>query len=118
MSDPDCLFCRIAAGEIPAELVRSEKDAVAFRDVNPQAPTHILIIPRKHIPSVTDLGPEDEPLIGTLFAMARDLAKEEGLSEAGYRMVVNAGPDAGQSVFHVHLHLLGGRHMGWPPWTR
>jgi len=115
VSDSDCLFCRIAAGEIPADLVRSEPEAVAFRDINPQAPTHILIIPRKHIPSITALTPDDAPMMGTLFSMARDLAMEEGIAEGGYRMVVNAGPDAGQTVFHVHLHLLGGRHLGWPP---
>ncbi|MBT8398801.1 MAG: histidine triad nucleotide-binding protein [Gemmatimonadetes bacterium] len=115
VSDSDCLFCRIASGEIPADLVRSDPDAVAFRDINPQAPTHILIIPRKHIPSVADLNDGDSDVMGTLFLMARDLAREEGLTENGYRMVVNAGADAGQTVFHIHLHLLGGRGMGWPP---
>jgi histidine triad (HIT) family protein len=115
MSNSDCLFCRIAAGDIPADILRSEPEAVAFRDNNPQAPTHVLIIPRKHIPSVTELTDADAPVLATLFTMARDLAREEGLTEGGYRMVVNAGRDAGQSVFHVHLHLLGGRHMTWPP---
>jgi histidine triad (HIT) family protein len=115
LSKPDCLFCRIATGEIPADVVRSDPDVLAFRDISPQAPTHILIIPRKHIASVSELEPEDGELMGKLFFMARDLARQEGISEGGYRMVVNAGADAGQTVFHIHLHLLGGRGMGWPP---
>ena len=115
MPDNDCLFCRIAQGEIPAELIRSDPNALAFRDINPQAPTHILIIPRKHIASVSDLTEEDAGLMGKLFLMAKELAREEGISEAGYRMVVNAGADAGQTVFHIHLHPLGGRGLGWPP---
>jgi histidine triad (HIT) family protein len=115
MSESGCLFCRIASGEIPAQEVRSTPDVVAFRDINPQAPTHILIIPRKHIPSVSEMGEEDAQLVGRLFLMARDPAEEEKLSDAGFRMVVNAGADAGQTVFHIHLHLLGGRAMGWPP---
>ena len=115
MSDPTCLFCRIARGEIPAEVVRSTPDVVAFRDINPQAPTHILIIPRQHIPSVTELTSQGAEVMGQLFLMARELAREEGIDEGGYRMVVNAGADAGQTVFHIHLHLLGGRGMGWPP---
>ena len=113
--DHQCLFCRIAAGEIPAELVHSDQDLVAFRDINPQAPTHILIIPRKHIASVSDLSPEDAEIMGKLFLAAKDLARGEGIEDGGYRMVVNAGSDAGQTVFHIHLHLLGGRGMGWPP---
>ena len=115
MSEAGCLFCRIASGEIPAQAVRSTPDVVAFRDINPQAPTHILIIPRKHISSVSEMAEEDAELLGKLFLMARDLAVEEGISEPGFRMVVNAGSDAGQTVFHIHLHLLGGRVMGWPP---
>ena len=113
--DPQCLFCRIVAGEIPADIVRSDKDLVAFRDINPQAPTHLLLIPRKHIASVSDLSPVDAETMGKLFLAAKDLAKEEGIEDGGYRMVVNAGPDAGQTVFHIHLHLLGGRGMRWPP---
>jgi histidine triad (HIT) family protein len=113
--DPQCLFCRIVAGEIPADIVRSDEDLVAFRDINPQAPTHVLLIPRKHIPSVSDLSPEDAETMGKLFLAAKELAKEEGIEDGGYRMVVNAGPDAGQTVFHIHLHLLGGRGMRWPP---
>jgi histidine triad (HIT) family protein len=115
LSKPDCLFCRIASGEIPADVVLSDPDVLAFRDISPQAPTHILIIPRKHIASVSELEPEDGELIGKLFIVARDLARQEGISEGGYRMVVNAGADAGQTVFHIHLHLLGGRGLGWPP---
>ena len=115
MSSPDCLFCKIATGKIPAQLVHETPDVVAFRDISPQAPTHILIIPRRHIPSVSDLGEGDADLMGKLFLAARELATEEGIEENGYRMVVNAGADAGQTVFHIHLHLLGGRSMGWPP---
>jgi histidine triad (HIT) family protein len=115
LSDPNCLFCRIAAEEIPADIVRATSDAVAFRDIHPQAPTHILIIPRRHIPSVRELEGTDAEAVGKLFLMAKELAQEEGLAEGGYRMVVNAGADAGQTVFHIHLHLLGGRVMGWPP---
>ncbi len=88
---------------------------VAFRDIHPQAPTHLLLIPRKHIASVSDLSPEDAETMGKLFLAAKDLAQEEGIEDGGYRMVVNAGPDAGQTVFHIHLHLLGGRGMRWPP---
>jgi histidine triad (HIT) family protein len=115
LSNSDCLFCRIAQGEIPAELVRTDPEVVAFRDIHPQAPTHILIIPRKHVSSVRELADTDAELMGKLFLAARDLAREEGISETGYRMVVNAGAGAGQTVFHIHLHLLGGRGMGWPP---
>ncbi|MFH1762941.1 MAG: histidine triad nucleotide-binding protein [Gemmatimonadota bacterium] len=115
MSESNCLFCRIAEGEIPADIVRSDPEVVAFRDIHPQAPTHILIIPREHITSVGDLADRDADLMGKLFLVARDLAREEGISEGGFRMVVNSGPAAGQTVLHVHLHLLGGRGMGWPP---
>ena len=115
MPDSDCLFCRIAHGEIPATIVRSDSEVVAFRDSHPQAPTHILIIPRRHIPSVSELSAEDLELVGRLFLVAKELAVAEGIAEDGYRMLVNAGPDAGQTVFHIHLHLLGGRQMAWPP---
>jgi len=110
-----CLFCRIAAGEIPANVVRSEEDVVAFRDINPQAPLHVLVIPRRHIPSVPALEAADGALVGRLFLVARDIAREEGVEEAGYRLVVNVGPAAGQSVPHLHLHVLGGRELDWPP---
>ena len=105
--DPQCLFCRIVAGEIPADIVRSDEDMVAFRDIHPQAPTHLLLIPRKHIASVSDLSPEDAETMGKLFLAAKDLAQEEGIEDGGYRMVVNAGPDAGQTVFQSFGHGLG-----------
>ena len=115
VSDPNCLFCRIAAGEIPADEVYSDDSVLAFRDIAPQAPTHILIIPRKHIASVNELGPDDTELMGSMYQVAKKLAASEGISEDGYRMVINAGADGGQTVFHIHLHLFGGRRMGWPP---
>jgi histidine triad (HIT) family protein len=115
MASNDCIFCRIAAGEIPAKLVREDEDTVAFRDIDPKAPLHVLVVPRRHIPSINALEPADEALIGKLFAAARDIAAAEGVSRSGYRMVINAGPDAGQSVEHVHLHVLGGRGLAWPP---
>ncbi|MFO8173988.1 MAG: histidine triad nucleotide-binding protein [Gemmatimonadota bacterium] len=115
MTDNDCLFCRIASGEISADLILETSDVLAFRDINPQAPTHILIIPREHISSVSEMEEDQAPILGKLFLAARNLARKEGIQEGGYRMVVNAGSDAGQSVFHVHMHLLGGREMKWPP---
>lgn len=115
MADQDCPFCRIASGEIPAEVVLETPDVVAFRDINPQAPVHILIIPREHIPSVSRMEEGQAEVMGRLFLAARNLAREEGVEESGYRMVVNAGSGAGQTVFHIHMHLLGGREMGWPP---
>ena len=111
----DCLFCRIAAKEIPAKIVYEDDDVVAFRDINPQAPIHILIIPRKHISGNLDIADADAGLVGRLFIAANRLAKEEGVDAAGFRTVFNCGADAGQAVFHLHLHLLGGRKMNWPP---
>lgn len=113
MAETNCLFCKIADGEVSADVVREDDRILAFRDINPQAPTHILLIPRKHIPSVDELDPEDADLVGELFLAAKELAREEELG--GYRLVMNTGRRAGQSVFHIHLHLLGGRSMGWPP---
>jgi histidine triad (HIT) family protein len=110
---PDCLFCRIVRGEISAKLVAEDEHCVAFRDINPQAPTHVLVIPREHIPSLNEA--RDAAAIGRLSLMAARIARDEGLAERGYRTVVNTNADAGQTVFHVHLHLLGGRRMGWPP---
>ena len=115
MSSTDCLFCRIASGEIPADVVDSTDDIVAFRDIHPQAPTHVLLIPRRHIPSLTELEPSDAEVIGGLFLKAAEIARREGIADGGYRTVINAGADGGQTVFHVHLHLLGGRPLGWPP---
>jgi histidine triad (HIT) family protein len=110
---PDCLFCRIVRGEISAKLVAEDEHCVAFRDINPQAPTHVLVIPREHIPSLNEA--RDAAAISRLSLMAARIARDEGLAERGYRTVVNTNADAGQTVFHVHLHLLGGRRMGWPP---
>jgi len=111
----DCLFCRIARKEIPAKIVHEDDLAMAFEDINPRAPVHILIIPRKHIPTIADTGPEDGQTLGHLVQVARKLALEKGVSESGYRLVFNCRSDAGQEVFHLHLHLLGGRSMSWPP---
>ena len=113
--DSDCLFCRIARGEVSSTVVRDAPGALAFEDLNPQAPTHVLIIPKCHIASVADLEDDDTLLVGQLVALARDIARERGLDSSGYRLVVNTGPQAGQSVAHLHLHLLGGRAMRWPP---
>jgi histidine triad (HIT) family protein len=110
----DCLFCRIAAGEIPATVVHRDDTIVAIRDINPQAPTHILVMPVVHIASAADLTVDDAPLLGRLFQTAADLARSEGLDN-GWRLVANTGPEGGQTVPHLHLHLLGGRPMRWPP---
>lgn len=111
----DCLFCKIMQGEIPAETVHETDTTLAFRDINPQAPTHILVIPRRHIATLNDLQAADRELIGDLLLAAQDIARDEGLSERGYRVVMNCNEGAGQSVFHIHLHLLGGRGLSWPP---
>lgn len=109
-----CLFCQIVAGERPATIVHRGDDVIAIRDINPQAPTHILIIPTKHIESVAEAAAEDEALIGRMITAAKAIAQQENLSK-GYRLVINTGTQAGQSVFHLHVHLLGGRAMHWPP---
>lgn len=111
----DCLFCKIAAGEIPAELVYESDDVVAFRDINPQAPTHVLVIPRTHIATINDIEEGHQALVGSLYSAAQRIAADEGIAEAGYRAVMNCNEGAGQSVFHIHLHVLGGRPMSWPP---
>lgn len=110
----DCLFCRIVAGEIPATKIHEDELVVAIRDINPQAPTHVLLMPVAHVASAADLTAADGPLLGRLFEVAADLAQRERL-DGGWRLVSNVGPDAGQSVDHLHVHLLGGRPMGWPP---
>jgi histidine triad (HIT) family protein len=107
------LFCRIIKKEIPATIVAEDQHCVAFRDINPQAPVHILVIPREHVPSLNEA--KDAAMIGRLNLLAAQLAKSEGLAEGGYRTVINTNADAGQTVFHLHLHLLGGRRLGWPP---
>lgn len=111
----DCLFCRIAAGEIPATIVHEDDRVVAFRDIAPRAPTHLLLIPRRHIDSALALTEDDGPLLGRLFAVAADLARSEGIADGGYRVVTNIGDWGGQTVHHLHLHLLGGRSLSWPP---
>ena len=111
----DCLFCRIASGEIPASIVYQDERVVAFRDINPQAPVHVLLIPRRHIGTLNDLSPDDDGIVGEMVRRAAAIAGELGLSERGYRTVFNCNADAGQTVFHIHLHLLGGRKMAWPP---
>lgn len=111
----DCLFCKIVEGKIPAKEAHRDDRYVAFHDINPQAPTHILIIPRKHIATINDIESGDEPLVGGMFSLAKKLAADVGLAQPGYRMVFNCNADAGQTVFHIHLHLLGGRALAWPP---
>lgn len=111
----DCIFCKIAAGDIPAERVFENDTVVAFRDLNPQAPTHVLVIPKKHIATLNDLQADDEAIIGQMYSAARDIAAQEGFADAGYRTVMNCNEAGGQTVFHIHLHLLGGRMMHWPP---
>jgi histidine triad (HIT) family protein len=115
MGNERCLFCRIATGEIPAKKVYEDGDVVAFNDINPQAPTHILVIPRKHVPSLDDLGEDDVAAVGTALLRASEIARNLHLSSDGYRVVINQGEAAGQTVFHVHFHVLGGRNFGWPP---
>jgi histidine triad (HIT) family protein len=110
-----CLFCRIASGEIPATVVYDDEHVVAFRDLNPHAPTHVLVVPRRHIATLNDLVPEDAELVGRMYLAARAVAHIDGVAESGYRTVFNCNADAGQTVFHLHLHVLGGRSMVWPP---
>lgn len=111
----DCLFCGIAAGRIPASIVHDDDQVLAFRDITPRAPTHLLLIPRRHIASALELTDADGPLLGRLFAVAADLARSEGVADGGYRLVTNIGSWGGQTVHHLHLHLLGGRPLTWPP---
>ena len=115
MAQDDCLFCKILAGEIPADVIYESDTAIAFRDINPQAPTHVLIIPRKHIATINDIRAEEQGIVGRLFSAAAEIAKQEGFSEQGYRAVMNCNEAAGQTVFHINLHLLGGRGLTWPP---
>ncbi len=114
-SHANCLFCRIASGEIPAKKVHEDSDVIAFHDIDPQAPTHVLIIPRRHIASLNDMSEADAATIGTTVLRATQIARDLHLDADGYRLVVNNGAGAGQSVFHIHFHLLGGRRLTWPP---
>ena len=111
----DCLFCKIIAGKVPTSLVRQSDTLVAFSDINPQAPLHVLIVPRKHIATLNDLSPDDDGLIGSMFRLAAELSRTHGYHDRGYRTVFNTNREAGQTVFHVHLHLLAGRGLSWPP---
>ena len=110
-----CLFCRIISGEIPGAFVHQDDELVVLQDINPQAPMHLLVIPRKHIASLNELTPEDDALVGSMFRRAAALAKEHGYEQRGYRAVFNTNREAGQTVFHIHLHLLAGRALSWPP---
>jgi histidine triad (HIT) family protein len=113
-SSPDCLFCKIAAGTIPAQRLYEDEQVLAFPDINPQAPVHVLLIPKQHLTSHAHATPEDTAMLGNLLAAAGQVAQSQNLDN-GYRLVVNTGPDGGQTVSHLHVHLLGGRHLGWPP---
>jgi histidine triad (HIT) family protein len=111
----DCIFCKIASGEIPGDIVYENDDVLAFRDLHPQAPTHVLVIPRRHIATINDLQDTDAELVGQMYLAAKKVAEIDGLSKPGYRTVMNCNAGAGQTVFHIHLHVLGGRQMTWPP---
>ena len=112
---PACLFCQIVNGQTSGRIVYEDDSVVGFEDIRPKAPIHLLLVPRKHIPTLLDLEPGDEMVIGHIFLLSARLARERGLMESGYRVVVNCGPGAGQSVYHIHFHLLGGRPLAWPP---
>jgi histidine triad (HIT) family protein len=111
----DCLFCKMVAGEIKPDVVYEDEAVLAFRDVNPQAPSHVLVVPKAHIATLNDLQTKDAELVGRLFLAAKQIAAQEGLAERGYRTVMNCNAEAGQSVYHIHLHVLAGRPMAWPP---
>ena len=115
MTDIDCIFCKMAAGEIPADVVHDDERLVAFRDANPQAPLHVLIIPKEHFASLDAAGDDHRDLLGDILLLAGEVARAEGVSKDGYRTVINTGAASGQTVHHLHLHLLAGRSMGWPP---
>ena len=111
----DCLFCKIISGEIPGAIVYQDDRLIAFKDINAQAPMHVLVVPRRHIATLNDLGPEDDALVGEMTRRAAAIAKEHGHSDRGYRTIFNCNAGAGQTVFHIHMHVLGGRRLGWPP---
>ena len=115
MSDPDCLFCKIVAGDIPADIVAESDTAIAFRDVNPQAPVHVLVIPREHYRNVAEVAAAGDVDVANLFRLCAEVTVTEGITHTGYRLVANTGAEAHQTVFHAHVHVLGGRPMGWPP---
>ncbi len=111
----DCLFCKIIKGEIPAKVIYEDEKVLVFEDINPQAPVHTLVIPKKHISTLLEITGEDNELLGYLFQVANSIARDKGIADKGFRLVINCNREAGQTVFHVHLHLLGGRTMSWPP---
>jgi histidine triad (HIT) family protein len=111
----DCIFCKMATGEIQPDVVLENDDILAFRDLNPQAPTHVLVIPKRHIATINDIGEEDAEMVGKLYLAAKQVAEMDGIADSGYRTVFNCNRDGGQEVFHLHLHVLGGRAMKWPP---
>lgn len=111
----ECLFCKIATKQIPAQIVYEDESMLAFRDINPQAPTHLLVIPKRHVSTINDLVPADASLVGQMVLTAQRLAVKEGIGESGFRLTMNCNRDGGQTVYHIHLHLLGGRGMHWPP---
>ena len=111
----DCIFCQLASGEIPGKILYQDEQCVAFEDIHPQAPMHVLVIPRRHIVSLNDDSTDDEPLLGHLLSVAARVAKKKGVDDSGYRTVINTNSGAGQTVFHLHVHVLGGRRFGWPP---
>lgn len=111
----DCLFCKMVSGEIPSNIVFENDFVLAFRDIDPKAPTHILVIPKKHIQSINELGPDDQSLAGEILLAAKTIAKAEGIETSGFRTVFNTNDDGGQTVFHIHMHVLGGRRLTWPP---
>ena len=111
----DCLFCKMISGEIPCDIVYEDESVFAFRDIDPKAPTHILLIPRKHIRSINELGESERNLAGELLLTAKKIAKDEGIDKSGFRTIFNTNSDGGQTVFHIHMHILGGRKMAWPP---
>jgi len=110
-----CLFCKVSLGEIPASMVHQDEELIAFNDINPQAPMHVLVVPRRHVATVNDLTEADDALVGRMMRRAAAIASERGYGERGYRTIFNCNREAGQTVFHIHLHVLGGRGMGWPP---
>lgn len=111
----DCIFCKMVAGEIKPDTVYEDEEVIAFRDINPQAPMHVLVVPKEHISTINDLDEAHAPLVGKLYLVAIQVARQEGMAERGYRTVMNCNEEAGQSVFHIHLHVLAGRGMRWPP---